>query len=223
MGWLLKTKQEEGEETKYKIWTTISDGWITEQWMTKDEIIKFLFWNKLYDFMDKFIEDAMTFPNGYHDKETHKRNWDDKLADEHYEFTKSKFGKKGNAYVNTTTDKFSEILNAHGLGVNITDKRGYAFNSDKDAAIPDNESVSDVITNDPKYLLGVLRNIENNMSRAERKRKSNVSVVRDYLMCHTSKGGRTSSYEMCEYLGIDADAFTFIGGKLHHVKPTGKK
>lgn len=63
--------------------------------------------------------------------------------------------------------------------------------------------------NDPKYLLGLLRNIERRMPRTHRKSTSNVAIVRDYLMCHTSKGGRTSSYEMCEYIGIDGDAFTF--------------
>lgn len=129
MGWLLKTKEEEGKETKYKIWTTVSDGWITEEWMTRDEIIKFLFWNKLYDFMDKFIEDSMTFPNGYHDKDTHKRNWDDKLADEHYKFTKSTFGVKGINYVKLKSNKFSEILNANGIRVTIEDARGYSFDS----------------------------------------------------------------------------------------------
>ena len=64
--------------------------------------------------------------------------------------------------------------------------------------------------NEPKYLLGILKNIEHNMPKAWRKRTSNVSVVRDFLMIHTSKGGRTSSYEMCEYLGVDGDAYTFL-------------
>lgn len=129
MGWLLKTKEEEGKETKYKIWTTISDGWITEEWLTKDEIIKFLFWNEFYRFMDKFIEDAMTFPNGYCDKDTHKRNWDNNLAIEHYEFTKSKFGVKGKDYTKISTDKFSEILNANGIRLQVDDLRGYNFDS----------------------------------------------------------------------------------------------
>lgn len=63
--------------------------------------------------------------------------------------------------------------------------------------------------NDPKFLLGVMQNFENEISKAKRKRTSNVALVRDLLMSRTSFGGRTSSYEMCEYLGIDGDAFTF--------------
>lgn len=176
MGWLLKTKEEEGKETKYKIWTTISDGWITEEWMTRDEIIKFLFWNKFYDMIDKFIEDSMTFPNGYHDKDTHKRNWDDKLQEEHWQFIQTKFKARGKAYTKVSADKFSEILNANGITVKIKDARGYWFDSEEKE--DSKESVSDVVSNEPKYLLGVLKNIENNMSKAERKRKSNVCIVR---------------------------------------------
>lgn len=63
--------------------------------------------------------------------------------------------------------------------------------------------------NDPKFLLGVLRNIEREMPKAKRKRESNVYIVQHYLMACTSKGGRTSSYEMCEFLGVDGDAYTF--------------
>lgn len=128
MGWLLKTK-EEGNETKYKIWTTISDGWITEQWMTRDEIIKFLFWNKFYDMIDEFIKDAMTFPNGYHDKDTRKRYWDDKLQKKHWQFIQSKFKARGKAYTKISADKFSEILDANGITVKIKDARGYFFDS----------------------------------------------------------------------------------------------
>ncbi len=64
--------------------------------------------------------------------------------------------------------------------------------------------------NEPRFLLGILKNIELGMPKAWRKRNRNVAIVRDFLMSHTSKGGRTSSYEMCEYLGIDGDAYTFF-------------
>lgn len=63
--------------------------------------------------------------------------------------------------------------------------------------------------NEPNYLLGVLKNIENNMPKTWRQRTRNVSIVRDFLLAHTDKGGRTSSYDMCEYLGIDGDAYSF--------------
>lgn len=64
--------------------------------------------------------------------------------------------------------------------------------------------------NDPNYLVGVLRNIENKMPKAWRKRTRNVKFVMDFLTAHTSKGGQTSGYEMCEFLGIDGDGYTLI-------------
>lgn len=63
--------------------------------------------------------------------------------------------------------------------------------------------------NNPEYLVGVLKNIERRMPKAWRKRTTNIQMVKDFLMCHTSKGGRTSSYEMCKFLGVDADGYTF--------------
>ena len=74
-----------------------------------------------------------------------------------------------------------------------------------------------VNANDPKYLIGVLKNIEREMPKAKRKRTLNISMVRDYLTGHTSKGGRVSAYETCLYLGIDPDG-TLINTPPHPVK-----
>ncbi len=63
--------------------------------------------------------------------------------------------------------------------------------------------------NEPRYLLGVLKNFERQMAKKDRKANTNVKIVGDLLLNHTHKGGRTSSYEMCEFLGIDGDAYTF--------------
>jgi hypothetical protein len=88
----------------------------------------------------------------------------------------------------------------------IVIKDGFAYTETK-KEVKDKENLIDA--NDPKYLLGVLRNIERQMPKAWRKRTTNVVIVRDFLMIHTSKGGRTSSYEMCEFLGVDGDGYTF--------------
>ena len=63
--------------------------------------------------------------------------------------------------------------------------------------------------NEPKFLLGVMRNIEQNMSKNMRKSSLNWVLVKEYLLSHTNKGGSTSSILMCKYLGIDPDCFTF--------------
>jgi len=64
--------------------------------------------------------------------------------------------------------------------------------------------------NEPKFLLGVMRNIEQNMPKNRRKSSLNWVLVKEYLLSHTNKGGSTSSIFMCKYLGIDPDGFTFF-------------
>lgn len=64
--------------------------------------------------------------------------------------------------------------------------------------------------NKPEFLLGILQNIEGLLPKQIRKSRANIWIVRDYMMNVTNKGGKTSSYEMCEYLGIDPDAYTFF-------------
>ena len=59
------------------------------------------------------------------------------------------------------------------------------------------------------FMLGVLKNIEDNMPKAKRKRTTNTRIVMDFLLKRTSKGGRTSGAEQCLKLGIDPDSYTF--------------
>lgn len=127
MGWKVKTKTEK-DITKYRIWTTISDGWITD-WSTKEEITKFFFWHHFHKMMDGFLEDAMTFPNGYHDKDTGSRIMDAKIQDDFTGFMHQRHKVNGKEYTEVTTDKFSEILNCHGIRMKIEDERGYDFDS----------------------------------------------------------------------------------------------
>lgn len=64
-------------------------------------------------------------------------------------------------------------------------------------------------TSTPEYLVGLLRNIERAMPKAQRKRLNNVVLVKRYLTAHTSKAGNGSGHELCDYLGIDPDGYTF--------------
>jgi hypothetical protein len=125
MGWQVKIKTEK-EVTKYRIWTTVSDGWITE-WLTKEEITKFFLWQRLRDFRDKFLEDAITFPNNYTDKDTDRRIMDSKIEDDYRKFVSESH--RGGKSDEILFDKFAEVLNAHGLRVKIEDARGYEFDS----------------------------------------------------------------------------------------------
>jgi hypothetical protein len=60
-----------------------------------------------------------------------------------------------------------------------------------------------------QYQLGVMRNVEENMSKAKRSKTYNWVLVQRYLLSHTSKGGSTSSYIHCQFLGVDPDGYTF--------------
>lgn len=68
-------------------------------------------------------------------------------------------------------------------------------------------------TETKKYQLGVMRNVERFISRDTRKTYPNWRLVDEFLLRHTEKGGRTSSYIHCQWLGVDPDGFTFWDNK----------
>jgi hypothetical protein len=59
------------------------------------------------------------------------------------------------------------------------------------------------------YQLGIMRNVEYEIPKAVRKRLQNWQLVRDYLLQHTSKGGSTSCYHHCRWMGVDPEGYTF--------------
>ena len=76
MSWLLKYRKK---DNKWRIWTTISDGWITD-WLTENEVKQALSNEYKRDYRLQVIECYMTFPAGWHDKDTHKLLAIDKKA-----------------------------------------------------------------------------------------------------------------------------------------------
>jgi hypothetical protein len=126
MGWLVSIK-ETPKGTKYRLWTTISNGWLTK-WSTKDEIIKFLFWNKFRDLMEGVLKDSMDFPNGWCDKENERRIFDEK-NDTFHEFIYNASKVKGKSKDEILLDKFSEVIDSVGIDIHLSDKAGYGFSS----------------------------------------------------------------------------------------------
>lgn len=114
MSWNIEIK-ETGKETKYKIWSTIVDAYITDKWMTKEEIINFFFWHYFREFATKFLETAFTFPDGWHQKDGKLIRRDS--YKEFYEF-QSKAIKDDKLFM----EKFFEELNKLGIKINIKDK-----------------------------------------------------------------------------------------------------
>lgn len=60
-----------------------------------------------------------------------------------------------------------------------------------------------------KYQLGIMRNVEREISQRKRKACPNWILVRDYLLGNTSKGGSTSCFQHCHWMGVDPEAYTF--------------
>lgn len=114
MSWNIEIK-ETGKETKYKIWSTIVDEYITDKWMTREEIINFFFWHYFRNFADKFLETAFTFPDGWYQK-------DGKLIskDSYKEFYK--FQSKAIQDDKLFYETFFDELKKHGIKISVQDK-----------------------------------------------------------------------------------------------------
>lgn len=71
--------QHRKKDNKYRAWTTIADGWLTD-WLSEKGMIKYL-QSRIMDRATEECENlAVEFPNGYHNKD-HVRYWDDKKAE----------------------------------------------------------------------------------------------------------------------------------------------
>ena len=115
MAWVVQTKESKGV-TLYKIWSTISDSYITEKWLYKQEIDKFFFWYRFQDFVEKFVEDSMTFPNGYCETDGRRLKPDEAKANE--------FSNLILANYNDTSllpTKFLEILKELDIKLDVSD------------------------------------------------------------------------------------------------------
>lgn len=73
--------------------------------------------------------------------------------------------------------------------------------------VEENDQMLDA--NSREYQLGLLRSYQHDMDIDIRNATYNWSIVKNVLLGHTSKGGRTSSYKHCEFLGINPDGKTF--------------
>ena len=125
MGWLVKRKTLKSGVEKFRIYSTMSDGYLTK-WETKEGILKFIFWNRFYRFMDDMIKESIMFPNKFTDKDTYKQINEPKDED-YYEFAIKAC--KDN---NLIPERFEGLLkgldielflrNEHGEGISTRDE-----------------------------------------------------------------------------------------------------
>lgn len=180
MGWSLKIRETKKHGTQYKIWTSIADGWITEKWLSREEIIKFLFWNKLRDFAMKFIEDVMTFPNGYSDKDSFKRLIiDEEKQTKYYDFIIPAIKDEKILY-----GKFNEYLDKIGVKLDVNDGTWQVTNINKenkeyniealDKKIEESNKETDKIAKKYGVSYDVAVSIWNDMNKAYKKQRKNA-------------------------------------------------
>jgi hypothetical protein len=116
MGWMIKINKD-----KYRVWSTVIDKYITDD-MTKDELIRFLFWLRFEKLMDGMLEDMICFPKGWTDKKTGKYlNCEDEKHDEYFNVLKNR-GEKFNQF-------FTKIKEA-GITINLKDIDGVDISTD---------------------------------------------------------------------------------------------
>ena len=60
-----------------------------------------------------------------------------------------------------------------------------------------------------EFQLGIMKNVEREISKAERRRTPNWALVQDYMLGHTSKGGSASCREHCCWMGVNPDGYSF--------------
>ena len=61
MGWQIAQKAG-----KFRVWSTISDAWLTD-WMTREEAIKFYYDDALMMFKKQIVEKCLSFPHHWPD------------------------------------------------------------------------------------------------------------------------------------------------------------
>lgn len=118
MGWQISIKEIKNKEAKYKIWSTISDSYITD-WLTKKEFIQFIFWNKLEDFMRDFLKSVIPFPDRWTNHDNNNRI---DLPENRAIINKILNDSFDND--NVIPYKFIEILKENGIEISIKDSQG---------------------------------------------------------------------------------------------------
>ncbi|WP_407107264.1 hypothetical protein [Rhodococcus aetherivorans] len=68
MGRMYKQRKSDG---KWRVWSTNTDSWITD-WITEDDVKRFIFAGKTYDYEIDVIQRLWCFPNGLYDRDSHR-------------------------------------------------------------------------------------------------------------------------------------------------------
>jgi hypothetical protein len=97
-------------DKKYRIWSTISDSWITE-WETKQEILTFLAASYLLEYKQKVVELYLKFPHHWPAREGGRRLILDEEGEANYLAWLETLSHAGDMYYDMVEKKFNEVTN----------------------------------------------------------------------------------------------------------------
>lgn len=118
MGWSIKQNKE-----KFRVYSTNVDDYITD-WLDKDELIRFLFWNKFERLMEDMLKDIICFPHGWSDKSTGKYlSCESEKLDEFYDVIKDRDKK---------FQQFFLKIKESGISIDLKDISGVDIHTLKD-------------------------------------------------------------------------------------------
>jgi hypothetical protein len=101
-------------DKKYRIWSTISDSWITE-WETKQGILTFIATSYLQEYKGKVVELYLEFPHNWPAREGGKRMIRDEEGSENYLAWLKTLSQSGDDYYETVEKKYNEVVKELGL------------------------------------------------------------------------------------------------------------
>lgn len=113
MGWRVSRKITKTNKQRYRIWSTISDDWLTK-WSSREEIIKFIEQDALFSYKLRVVEMYYKFPAdwGDYDNEHISIIRDEKRSDEYLKVMRRLLDAKNyNQAVEKEFEKIKKLLN----------------------------------------------------------------------------------------------------------------
>jgi hypothetical protein len=105
MGWRVGYREK---DKKYRLWTTISDGWLTD-WSTKKDIQGYIAEEYLWEYKKKVVEMYCRFPHHWPSKEG-VRPMIDEDASKRYGDWLGELSNAGDRYDEVLDKRFNEAM-----------------------------------------------------------------------------------------------------------------
>ena len=118
MGWRIKQNKT---KTKYKVYSTVVDDYITE-WLDKAGIIRFFFYEKFERLMEDMVKEMNNFPDRWTDVDTDKRIINDENNNKAWEIISNQ---------DKMYEFFLKELGNVGINLTIKDVDGVDFSTDE--------------------------------------------------------------------------------------------